>query len=83
MSGFCLHTVHYIWPRNQTYSVACAPTVTSSVFVQRFRLFLGQCIGFFKEVQVCSGSKTVLGFTIVVIFFFFFRIEKVLERLEI
>ena len=33
-----------IWPRNQTYTVASAPTVTGSVFMQRFRLFLALCV---------------------------------------
>ena len=41
MSGF-LFT--YIWPRNQTFTVASAPAVTGSVLTQRFRLFFGHCI---------------------------------------
>ena len=32
-----------IWPRNQTCSVESALAMTDSVFMLRFRLFLGQC----------------------------------------
>ena len=39
MSGFCFH----IWPRNQTHTVASAPTVIGSVFMRILRLFLRQC----------------------------------------
>ena len=34
----------YIWPKNQTYNVASAPTVTGSVFMCIFRLYLEKCI---------------------------------------
>ena len=34
--------VVYFWKSNQTYIVVSAPTVTSSVFIQIFRI-LGQC----------------------------------------
>ena len=30
----------FIWPRDQTYTVASAPTVTGKVFVVRCRLFV-------------------------------------------
>ena len=44
MSGFCLLTAPvYIDYRNQTYTVASAPTMTGLVFMHRFRLCLGQC----------------------------------------
>ena len=39
---YCMYNT-YIWLRNQTYTVASAPTVIGSVYMQRFRLFLGQC----------------------------------------
>ena len=39
----------YIWllylaHRNQTFTIASAPTVAGFVFMQRLRLFLGQCM---------------------------------------
>ena len=40
---YILYVQLYIWLRNQTYTVASAPTVIGSVYMQRFRLFLGQC----------------------------------------
>ena len=39
----CFFVVTYIWPINQMYSVASAPTVIGSVFKWKFILFLGQC----------------------------------------
>ena len=33
----------YVCPRNQAFSVAPAPTVMGSAFLQQVRLFLGQC----------------------------------------
>ena len=54
ISGF-LFT--YIWPRNQTFTVASAPAVTGSVLTQRFRLFFGHCLFFIHLINhsfVCS-----------------------------
>ena len=46
MFGFCMYEYTCIWPRIQTYTVASAPAVTGSVFMQSFRLLLGQCCRF-------------------------------------
>ena len=55
----------YIWPKNQTYFVASAPTVTGSVLMQRSSI-LGdnalQCAGYWAWVtwtQVSSCSFTI------------------------
>ena len=35
----------YFWARNQTFTLASAPTpVIGPVFMRQFRLFLGQCM---------------------------------------
>ena len=53
----------YVWLlfqfcyRNQTYNVASAPTMTGSVSMQRFRLFLGQCI----DVCQCSSISKIFS----------------------
>ena len=45
MSGFwARYTSVYVHKRH-TYTVESAPTETGSVFMRRFRLFLGQCAG--------------------------------------
>ena len=42
MSGFWAHKQYLTKTKQKTYFVAAVPTVTGSVFMQRFKLFLGQ-----------------------------------------
>ena len=60
--------IYSIWPSNQTYTVASAPTVTGSVFMQRFTLFFGtvnlgnKCgFCFLKNVTIYPVSKCIVN----------------------
>ena len=45
--------LYCIWPRNPTYTVASAPTVTDSVLMRRIRLFLGLCACYTNPLCFC------------------------------
>ena len=56
----CLIFIHYIWPRNQKFTVASAPVVTDLVFICRFRSF------------TCKKAKAICEFA----YFVVFKIEQ-------
>ena len=49
-------------PRNQTLSVAYAPVVTDSVFMPRFRSFLGQFTVLLYQYISCKWPFSILKF---------------------
>ena len=64
--------LHSFWSRNQTVTVASASTVTGSVLILKFGLFLGQCtnksheevgaVGLSAFVPFCELLQSILVF---------------------